>query len=244
VPSGQCGGGPLLLLYQREPQGPAATGEVPSIVTSVEDKWIEFNDSSIRNFKISDLEEECFGTKEEGGYPGLRFDDEYEGILGKGSKFNIDKCAYILVYDKVEKSKMTFEFDEKTLAEKDSILNCLEKEKAEQATFQKVAEDKYKLEIGFYDLKPFIREELAHEITKDNFKFQVEQYVYSREFMNFVCNLSELKGLADFNPEKIPNRCHEAVLPAESQETLCNLLQLNFTFLLEVFAKSEDNAVH
>ena len=138
---------------------------------------------------------------------------------------------------------MTFEFDEKTLAEKESILNCLEKEKAEQAIFQKVTEDKYKLEIGFYDLKPFIREDLASEITQDNFKFQVEQYVYSREFMNFVCNLSELKGLADFNPEKIPNRCHETVLPVESQETLCNLLQLNFTFLLEVFAKSEDNAV-
>lgn len=105
----------------------------------VEDKWIEFNDSTIRNFKVSDLEEECFGTKEDARL--TRFDDDFENFFGgRGGKFNIDKCAYILVYDKVKKRPLNFVFTEETLNLKDLIMANVAEDRLDKVVFEK-AED-------------------------------------------------------------------------------------------------------
>lgn len=58
------------------------------------DKWFEFNDSTVRNFNIDDLEYECFGTDES---------KEFGPMPWGSSLKSSSKSAYMLVYEKTIK---------------------------------------------------------------------------------------------------------------------------------------------
>lgn len=73
------------------------------------DKWLEFNDSDIRSFKVEDIESECFG---EGNT--IEKDNDLD-FYNLGSKFSSNKNAYILVYEKKEKTPLKLIFDEENL---------------------------------------------------------------------------------------------------------------------------------
>ena len=209
----------------------------------VEDKWIEFNDSTIRNFKFNDLEEECFGSKEE---PRMaRFDDDYDNgfLLGREGKFKIDKCAYILVYEKTQKKPITFSFDHSNISEKELIINNIKEDKLDSVVWKKGEDGCDELQVGFYDFKQYIPPKLASEIKEDNYKFLIEQHVYSKEFLNFICILTELKEIPDFLPDRLPNRIYIGEVPEDLRKVHSDFLEANFQFLLEVFSKTEDNLV-
>lgn len=214
----------------------------PSRPQIVEDKWIEFNDSTIRNFKISDLEEECFGTKEDTRF--TRFDDDFENFFGGrgGGKFNIDKCAYILVYEKVKKRSLNFVFTEETLNLKDLIMANIAENRLDKVEFSKSPDDlTYNLKVGFYDLKPYSPERYRQSIKEDNFKFLIEQHVYSRDFLQFITNLSDIKEIPEFDPLKLPTGIFETELSPESKAVIKDCLDANVQFIFEVFSKTDDS---
>lgn len=207
---------------------------------SVEDKWIEFNDSRIANFKLSDLEEECFGSKEDTTF--TRFDDDYESFFpSKGGKFSIDKCAYILVYEKVQKKPITIIFTKDNMCEKEMILKNIKEEKQESLVIETKDNGEEHIQIGFYDLKSYVPPKLQNQIKQDNFKFAIEQHVYSKEFLNFICSLSEFKELGDFNPYALKSKIYTHVTDPEVISMMSTCLDANLLFLMDVFTKTEDN---
>jgi hypothetical protein len=210
--------------------------------SSVEDKWVEFNDSRIASFKFADLEEECFGSKEDTTF--TRFDDDYESFFpGKGGKFSIDKCAYILVYEKVEKKPINITFSKENLHEKEQILKNIKEDKLDSIQVQTKEDGSENIQIGFYDLKSYLPPRLQNQIKQDNFKFAIEQHVYSKEFLNFICTLSEFKELGEFNPYALPNKLYTQVADPEVKTMLSACLDANLNFLMDVYTKTEDNQV-
>lgn len=164
-------------------------------------------------------------------------------MMGREGKWKIDKCAYILVYEKTMKRPVTFVFDETSIGEKDLILSNIKEDKLEHVVWSKTEDDKEVLKVGFYDLKPFVPAHLATEIKDDNYRFLIEQHVYSKEFLTFLCGITELKDVPDFDPEKLPNRIFTEEVCPKVRAVYGQYLEANFQFLLEVFAKTEDNQV-
>jgi hypothetical protein len=77
--------------------GTAEFGHYYSYIKIQDEKWLEFNDSNIRDFDPKNLETECFG-----GFSQTESVDDAWG-WSKGGRDN-SKNAYILVYErKVEK---------------------------------------------------------------------------------------------------------------------------------------------
>ena len=70
------------------------------------DKWLEFNDSIIKDFDIKNIEKECFGGA------GADSSDDYWGGWTKSGREN-SKNAYILVYERVAKDPLKFVVDQK-----------------------------------------------------------------------------------------------------------------------------------
>lgn len=208
----------------------------------MEDKWVEFNDSTIKHFKLSDLEEECFGSKEE---KTVKFDDDFEGFLGatQGFKGGMDKCAYILVYDKVKKSPVTFEFNQTNITEKDLILSNLQEGKASQAVFEEHEDGTSTLKVGFYDLKPYAPPKLEKLVRDDNFQLLIEQHVFSKDFLNFISKVSDIPNVPEFNPFDLPDRIYQHPVDPQTKDTLVALLNTNLNFLFDVFSKADDSVV-
>ena len=69
--------------------GNADAGHYISYIKVDENKWLEFNDSIVSNFKPANIETECFGGNLSA------YDDEFDWDKRENSK-----SAYILVYDR------------------------------------------------------------------------------------------------------------------------------------------------
>lgn len=90
---------------------------------------------------------------------------------------NISKSAYILVYDKIKKSKLRFKFDKHNINEFDKIISVV---KNKEYTF----EDNV-LEIDFYNINPYIPEEYRKIISDDNISMVLENQLFSGSFTSF-----------------------------------------------------------
>lgn len=77
-------------------QGTAELGHYFSYINYKDDKWLEFNDSNIREFNPQNIEAECFG-----GTSSQSSDNYWE----KGEN---SKNAYILVYERIAKTPLKF----------------------------------------------------------------------------------------------------------------------------------------
>lgn len=203
---------------------------------------MEFNDSRVCNFKLSDLEEECFGSKEDNRFS--RFDNDYETLLsGKGAKFSIDKCAYILVYEKVQKKPISITFTPENMHEKETVLSHI-KPGVDISKVEKLEDGSEKMQLGFYDFDSYMSPTLSEEIKQDNFKFSIEQHVYSKEFLNFMASITEFKEIGDFNPFMLPDKIYKDPIADELKKALKQSLDSNLRFLMDVFTKTEDSQVN
>ena len=175
----------------------------------------------------------------------VKFDDEFEGFFGatRGLKGGMDKCAYILVYDKVKKTPITFEFNESNIAEKELILANLQEGKASEAKFEEHADGTSSLKVGFYDLKPFAPPKLEKMVRDDNFQLLVEQHVFSKEFLGFISKIADIPGVPEFNPFELPGRLYQTPVDPHTKDTLVAVLDTNLNFLFDVFSKADDSLV-
>jgi ubiquitin C-terminal hydrolase len=149
-----------------------------------DEKWLLFDDGHVSDFKMENFEEECFGSsstsnREEYGHSLYEMADTFSGA---------SKSAYILIYDKVKKSKLHFEFTEENIKEKEFIINNL------------INKEDYKfennvLETGFYNLGKYVPPAIKQKITKDNKQFILEQQLYSSNFLGFFSEVIVNSGI-------------------------------------------------
>jgi len=73
-------------------------------------KWMTFNDSSVTNFSVDQIESECYGGSANGK-------DDIEDLIGWNKKNDWDnsKNAYMLVYEKIKKTPITLVITESQL---------------------------------------------------------------------------------------------------------------------------------
>ena len=82
----------------------------PNRTNLTEDEWYNFDDRRVSKYNMENFNEDCFGEsdKKKGDYSSNLLN------MDLGSS----KSAYILVYDKVKKSKIHFHFSEENEKEK------------------------------------------------------------------------------------------------------------------------------
>lgn len=140
-------------------------------------KWLLLDDGHVSEFKMENFKDDCFGTtgKDFGfGVSSLyEMEDAFQGA---------NKSAYILVFDKVVKSDIRFEFNEKNIVEKDLILNNL------------IEKDKYKfednvLQTNFYNLGKYLPPKIQNDVDTDNQELLLEQQLMNTNFLSLVTDL-------------------------------------------------------
>ena len=130
------------------------------------------------------FDEECFGSNS-----GTNREDYVNSLYDVSDSIaGSSKSAYILVYDKVKKSKLHFEFSEENIKEKDFIINNL------------IDKNDYKfekniLETGFYNLGKYTPPSIKNTIDQDNKRFILEQQLFSSNFLGFFADIIINSGL-------------------------------------------------
>lgn len=162
---------------------------------------------------------------------------------GKGNKFSIDKCAYILVYEKAQKKPISITFTPDNLHEKDLVMQNITT-KPEEISVQKLEDGTEKMQIGFYDFKPYVPGGLMQLIKQDNFKYSIEQHVYSKEFLTFINSVTEFKEVGPFNPFLLQEKIFKGPVAEDTKQAMVDCLDSNLRFLIEVFAKTEESVVN
>jgi hypothetical protein len=170
---------------------------------------------------------------------------EYSHMLNFASFGNMgsNKSAYILVYERTQKGPLSFVFDNQSLTEKEQLVAKLVKADAVADVVEVAEGDTVKVNIPYYAINPYIPKKLNKEIMDDNFKFLVEQHVYSKEFLQFFTGISSFSQISNFNPEKLPNRIFQNKIPPKFKNLLLKVLQLQFNLFYEIVCKTEDNNV-
>lgn len=148
-----------------------------------EEKWLLFDDSHVSEFNMEKFDEECFGSNS------TAKDDYASNLYEISDSFaGASKSAYILVYDKIKKSKLHFEFSAENICEKDFIVSNLI-DKADCKFEDNV------LETGFYNLGKYLPPRIAQKIQRDNQQFILEQQLFSAPFLGFFSDLLIHSGL-------------------------------------------------
>jgi len=87
-----------------------------------QDRWVEFNDSIIREFSFSKLESECFGgSQEDLGVCDVEEIGEYTKLIAGRSK-----SAYMLIYERRKKYQIPAKIDSMQILDSDIVVNSLE----------------------------------------------------------------------------------------------------------------------
>ena len=106
--------------------------------------------------------------------------------------------------------------------------------------FKELPNEQYELSVGYYDLQPYLPPKLSTLVNADNFKFLIEQHVYSKDFLAFICKLTDFKELGDFVPQKLSKRLYTEPVDPHTKEVIVECLQCTLQFILDVFSKVEE----
>ena len=141
--------------------------EDPNWSKTENDPWMEFNDSTVREFNFEKLKEEGFGGDGKGGS-----DDAWSfgGSYGKS--------AYMLVYERKKKR------DLKILVNKEEVEQ--EKQNGENIFYDEKKEEHYKLIDYREGVEDFAPNQIYKQVFEDNQKFEFENDIYSTEFFAFI----------------------------------------------------------
>lgn len=153
------------------------------------------------------------------------------------------RSAYILVYEKKVKRDLHLEFKESTIAEKDHILKSFVQEDQLDKIKEETKDGVTTVSIPYYGIKPYMAPNLEAEVKEDNYRFLMEQHVYSKEFLNFVTKVSAFPQLGDFNPKSVPKRLVETKLPERMRNLLSDMYTIQMNLFQTVLSKTEDNEV-
>lgn len=150
--------------------GTAEFGHYYSYIKIKEGKWLEFNDSNIRDFDPKNMESECFGgsSSSDGADDGWGW--------SRGGRDN-SKNAYILVYERKVKDPIKLVCQD--LGEKEEVQSVLKASSSFKFN-ENIAE------VDFYDLKKFVPKRVFKMVWEDNHKFMLERHLYCDDFFKFI----------------------------------------------------------
>jgi len=197
------------------------------------DKWLEYNDSRVFEFDMKKFEECCFGSDENTGMN----DNIWSPKSG-----NLSRSAYILVYEKRQKGKLHFKFDEKNIGEKEDILNNFcDIEKVDPELRKPEAMQDMDMEVDFDIIKPNYHTEIYNEITKDNLQYQMQQQIYSKEFLSFITDVTTLPVLNDVIIKTSVDCLNEKYFSEKDLEFYSKLLDIEMSLFISVMSHSSEN---
>ena len=214
-------------------KGTAEWGHYVSLIQantdSDEEKWLLLDDGHVTEFKTENFNDECFGGSNKEEYAHTLYD--------MGETFGgASKSAYILIYDKIKKSKLHFEFTDENINEKDFIIQNLINKK--EYTFKDNV-----LETDFYNLGKYTPPRIQGIIKHDNNRFVLEQQLFNSNFLTFLSDVLLHSGIPivlidyldgyygiekdiyDNNPLKLDNQGNIPALPElnSHQKILINI---------------------
>jgi len=131
--------------------GSAEAGHYYSFINLKESKWLEFNDSVVKEFDVKLLEQECFG--------GSTLTDANDDFYSWEGKENA-KSAYILVYERQMKEPFVLKINED---EDPKILETIEDLK------KKPIEGTNNFSVDYYDMKRHVPENYYEVFNKFDF---------------------------------------------------------------------------
>ena len=221
--------------------GTAEFGHYYSYIKIKEGKWLEFNDSNIRDFDQKNIDSECFGgsSSSDGADDGWGW--------SRGGRDN-SKNAYILVYERKIKDPIKLVVgDENEKKEVNTLL------KAANETDQLVITDD-KIEIDFNNLKKFIPKRIYKMVWEDNHKFMLERHLYCDDFFRFIKDIVQsvktpsLLYIDNTNPQQstikymlIYDKWQQ--VETQTQELYVSVIKILVKLILEILARAHDNGV-
>ncbi|CAD8119650.1 unnamed protein product [Paramecium sonneborni] len=139
-----------------------------------QDQWLEFNDHKIKEFKLKQMEHECFG-----GSSSMDYNDN--DVWGTGFREN-SQSAYMLIYEKVQKDQISLVFNSEQQLQ--DHINQFE-------NYTIDPNQKYSLLVDYNSLKPYIPQEYERKVNCDNQQFLLERNLFSQDFLKFILDTSE-----------------------------------------------------
>lgn len=173
------------------------------------DVWYNFDDSRISKYNMKNFDEDCFGEVKK----------EKTGLSSHMLNMDIgsSKSAYILVYDKVKKSKIHFQFNEENISEKQKILNSF------------IDKKNYKfenntLETDFYNIGKYLPEKLKTQINNDNSSLVLEDQLFNKSFIENFSSLILNSGLPTLSELEKHLKSKKTLIFSDEQKKLAKTL--------------------
>eukprot|EP00475_Leptophrys_vorax_P020686 TRINITY_DN28363_c0_g1_i1.p1 TRINITY_DN28363_c0_g1~~TRINITY_DN28363_c0_g1_i1.p1 ORF type:complete len:1542 (+),score=408.46 TRINITY_DN28363_c0_g1_i1:345-4628(+) len=196
--------------------GNAQAGHYYSIIRERgSDKWLEFNDSTVRPFDIKSLPEEAFGGKVD---------------LGGGNKKSWElmiqddniKNAYLLVYDR--KTPISKEPEVKV-----DVPGAVLAPKIDEAD---VKLSDIKQLVDSVEFPSVIPRQIAEAVSEDNLRFLKDRQVYSPLYFKFVLDFLKSFDYAPFMSYQ-----------DNSENSSREVISFGITFAFDVLAHASDNTI-
>ena len=160
--------------------------EKENYLNTEKDRWVEFNDSTVREFDFSKLESECFGGAEEDYQSGFMEDiSDVAKLVGGRSK-----SAYLLIYEKRQKLPILEKIADYKPSENVVITSTLEcnRNADSMAKIYKDSNNEYYNLHNFHHFPGKMPQNIADEVSLDNTNFLFEKLTFSKEFLTFLCD--------------------------------------------------------
>ncbi|KAL4498387.1 hypothetical protein ABPG72_013193 [Tetrahymena utriculariae] len=208
-------------------QGTAELGHYYSYINYKEDKWLEFNDSRIKEFNPQNIEQECFGGASS---------NYSENYWEKGEN---SKNAYILVYERELKTSLkivTKNEDQRLQVE--SSLNIKIGETQQNQDEEQISY------LDYYSINQRIPKNQFKSTWLDNHNFMLEKHVYSPEFIQFLKELIWMiekpqDFITSLTSQSFIYKNHKEILESD-QQIYYNSLQMCAKLFFKIFYKSAD----
>lgn len=180
------------------------------------DPWMEFNDSTVREFPASKLKEEGYGGDSGGSSGGFGL-SSFDGWGGSGGGGGYGKSGYMLFYERRSKKPLTLLVGQKVEKEGEAAPKEEAKQEEVQVDFREaVAADDMPCE-------------LFHKVLEENRQFGFENEIYSQDFFDFVLSIQQ-----DVLSQKATH--------PEGAEMMKRALVLGSKTTLELLAKAFNNS--
>ena len=187
--------------------------ENENYLNTEKDRWVEFNDSTVREFDFSKLEAECFGGVEEDYQTGyMEEGNDVAKLVGGRSK-----SAYLLIYEKKQKFPVLEKIEDYKQKENEEVICSVECNRTSDSKTKiyKDEKDEYYYLHNFHHFPGKMPLSIVDEVSLDNTSFLFEKLAYSKEFLSFLCDSYS-------TAQKL---CDSLTLPTHKQflETLCEV---------------------
>ncbi len=192
------------------------------------DVWYDFDDRRVSKYNLNNFQQDCFGESKESRRERI----SSFMALDSGSS----KSAYILVYDKVKKSKIHFHFTEENLREKEKLVkNLIEKDQYKFTDFE--------FETDFYNVGKFIKPDYSTEINKDNSSLVLEEQLLNKNFTNNFSSIITHSKLPPLNTiEKYLIEDQEQEFSEDVKELSKTILEILPLYLFKIYTEAIHNS--